>query len=84
MIHLLDLDVRSEAELSNGRIDLLIKTERFIYVIELKMDKSPEEALAQIEEKNYALPFANDPRRLFKIGVSVSKESRNITNWKIV
>ncbi|MCH5237435.1 MAG: ATP-binding protein [Muribaculaceae bacterium] len=83
MMRLLDLDVQSEAELSNGRIDLLVKTERYIYVIELKMDKPAKEALAQIDSKDYALPFAYDGRKLYKIGIEVSKETRNITDWLI-
>ena len=83
MMRLLDLDVQSEAELSNGRIDLLVKTERYIYVIELKMDKPAKEALAQIDSKDYALPFAYDGRKLYKIGIAVSTETRNITEWLI-
>ena len=41
-------------------------------------------ALQQIEEKGYAKPFANDPRKLFKIGVSFSTESRRIEDWKVI
>ncbi len=72
-----------EHAISNGRIDILIKTEDYIYVIELKLDGSADDALKQIEEKGYALPFANDSRQLFRIGVNFDSESRSIKEWKI-
>lgn len=58
----------------------MVKTPDFIYVIELKFDKSAEEAMAQVEEKQYALPFAKDPRRLFKIGLNFSSKTRRLDN----
>jgi len=73
-----------ERSTSRGRMDVLIKTKDYIYVMELKLDGSAEEALHQIEEKGYALPFAKDPRKLFKIGVNFSSATRGIEEWKIV
>jgi hypothetical protein len=72
-----------ERTTSRGRIDVLIKTKDYIYVIELKLDGTVEEALRQIEEKGYAKPFAKDPRKLYKIGVNFSSETRGIEDWKI-
>ena len=66
---------------SKGRIDLVLQTDKFIYVIEFKLDGTAEEALQQIHEKHYALPFASDGRKLFKIGVNFSAETRNIEKW---
>jgi len=68
---------------SRGRIDVLIKTKDYIYVIELKLDGSADEALRQIEDKGYATPFTSDPRRLYKIGVNFSSETRGIKEWKV-
>ena len=81
---LIGLDAKAEVHTSNGRVDLLIETPKFIYVIELKYDSSPEQALRQIEEKGYARRFAVDPRQLFRIGVTFSSESRRIEGWEIV
>ena len=50
-------------------------------ILELKVDQTPEEAIKQINEKHYALPFEADGRRLFKIGVNFSSETRNIEKW---
>ena len=83
IMELLGIYIDAERQTSNGRIDLLIRTDRFIYVIELKVDSSAEEALRQIEEKGYAKPFASDSRRLYRIGVNFSTSTRRIEEWKI-
>ena len=51
--------------------------------MEFKLDGTAEEALRQIDGKKYALPFATDPRKLFKIGVNFSNEMRNIERWVV-
>lgn len=76
--------VQAERSTSNGRIDLLLQTKDYIYIVELKIDNTAEAALQQIEEKGYAKPFSNDPRKLVKIGVSFSTETRRIEDWKII
>jgi hypothetical protein len=65
-------------------MDMVVQTADYIYLFEFKLDKSADEALAQIEEKQYALPFANDSHKLYKIGVNFSSETRRIENWKVV
>lgn len=80
---LIGFSVETEYRTSAGRIDLLVKTKSFIYVIELKLNGTAEEALAQIDEKGYALPFITDARATFKIGVSFSPKTRNIDRWLI-
>ena len=75
--------VQAEYRTSRGRIDLLVRTDKYVYVIELKHDGSAEEALAQINSKDYALPFTVDGRKVIKIGANVSKETRNIDSWLV-
>ena len=72
-----------ERATSNGRIDLTIETPDYIYIIEIKRDASADKALQQILDKDYAAPFADDPRRLFRIGVNYSSKTRRITRWKM-
>ena len=72
-----------EYHTSKGRIDLVLQTDKFIYVMEFKLDGTAEEALQQIHDKHYALPFASDERKLFKIGVNFSAETRNIEKWVV-
>lgn len=73
--------VKAEYHTSQGRIDLVLQTDHYIYIMEFKLNGTAEEALQQIEDKQYALPFASDPRTLFKIGVNFSDETRNIEKW---
>ncbi len=73
--------VKAEYHTSNGRIDLVLQTNDFIYIMEFKLNGTAEEALRQIDEKNYAQPFASDSRKLFKIGINFSNETRNIEQW---
>ena len=72
-----------ERRTSNGRMDILVQTEKYIYVMELKMDASADEALQQIENKGYAKPFAADSRKLFQIGANFSSATRRIEEWMI-
>ena len=74
----------TERHTSDGRMDMVVQTADYIYLFEFKLDKSADEALAQIEEKQYALPFATDPRKLYKIGVNFSSKTRRIESWKMV
>ena len=83
IIKLMGLYVQAEYRTSCGRIDLLIATEMYIYVIELKLDGSAEEALAQINEKDYALPFTADGRKVIKIGANITSATRNIERWVV-
>lgn len=83
LVTLIGLDTKAEVHTSDGRIDLLIQTPEYVYVIELKYDASAEDALRQIEEKEYALQFEADGRKVFKIGVSFSSDTRRIEDWMI-
>ena len=75
--------VQVERHTSNGRMDIVIQTDQYVYIMELKMDATADEALRQIEDKGYGKPFAADPRKLFKIGVSFSTKTRRIEEWKL-
>lgn len=81
--NLLGLETDAEVETSDGRIDMLIKTTRYIYIIELKYDKSAEEALAQINSMRYDRPYGGDSRKIIKIGVNFSSKTRTIGDWLI-
>lgn len=66
---------------NDGRIDLVLKTDKFIYIMEFKLEGAAEEALQQINEKRYALPFEADGREIFKISMNFSTKTRNIEKW---
>lgn len=78
---LVGLSVQAEYCTSAGRIDLFVATEKYYYIIELKLDGSAQEALDQINAKDYALPFAVSNRRIIKIGVNFSTKTRTLDDW---
>ena len=80
---LLGFYVDVERHTTNGRMDIVMQTPQYVYILELKIDQNAAAALQQIEEKGYAQPFAQDPRKLFKIGINFSTKTKLIDDWKI-
>lgn len=70
-----------EKQNSKGRADIIIESDNDIYIFEFKLDGSAEEALQQIEDKQYALPYLQDKRKLHKIGVNISSSTRTVDGW---
>ena len=60
-----------------------METDDFVYIFEFKVDKPAQEALQQIEDKGYAVPFTSDSRRVFKIGVSFDSGQRTLAQWLV-
>ena len=81
---LLNSKVDTEVKSVLGRADVVIKTKNDIYVLELKVDDTVENALAQIDSKGYAIPYEADGRTITKCGVTISSEARNIVHWRAV
>ena len=72
-----------ERHTSNGRVDVVLQTPDYVYIFELKLDGTSREALQQIEDKQYAAPFLNDPRKVIKVGANFSSEHRYMEEWEI-
>lgn len=83
MCVLMGEQVAAEYHTSDGRIDLLLRTDKFIYIIECKIDSTADVALAQIKEKEYAQPWALDGREKVLIGINFSTEKRRPDDWII-
>jgi hypothetical protein len=73
----------NEVHTANGRMDSVIFTEEYIYILEFKIDKPVEDALWQIEEKDYASIYSDSGKKIIKIGIIFSRKMRNIIEWKI-
>ncbi|MCM1372467.1 MAG: ATP-binding protein [Bacteroides sp.] len=80
---LLGAHVRAEYHTSRGRIDMVLQSQDYTYVMEFKLDGTAEDALRQISDKDYTLPFSADGTTLFRIGMNFSSETRNIEKWII-
>jgi len=83
LVTLLGITAHAEVHTSDGSIDLVIESKDYVYIIELKYDGTPGQALGQINEKGYATPYQTDSRRVFKIGVNFSSKKRSIGSWEI-
>jgi hypothetical protein len=76
--------VNSEVRNSTGATDVVITTPSYIYVIEIKVDSTPEIALSQIEEKGYTVPYLAGPRKVIKVGVNFSTKDKTLSDWEVV
>ncbi len=72
-----DAEVRS----ARGRADAVVKTPKYIYIFEFKLNGTAEQALQQIDEKGYLIPYQTDSREVVKVGVEFSAETRNVGRW---
>lgn len=78
----LGLYVQMEVRTAKGRIDMVLGTKTDLYVVELKIDRPAAEALSQIDQKGYLLPYERDNRRLHKVGIAFSTEERTLSEWR--
>ena len=83
MFSLLNVYVESQVRNAKGRLDILIKTDTSIYVMELKMNGDLDKALRQIDEKDYTIPYQSDGRKVVKVAINFSTEDRTLKAWKI-
>lgn len=82
MLKMMGLYVKTEYHTSRGRIDIIFDTDKYVYIIELKRDQSPEIALKQIEEKGYDKPFLASCKQIIKLGINFSSETHTVDGWK--
>lgn len=71
----------AEVRSARGRADAVVTTPRYVYVFEFKLDGTAEEALRQIDDRGYLVPYQSGNRQIIKIGVEFSAEQRNISRW---
>ena len=76
--------VDAEVKSAIGRADVVVRLADAVYIFEFKYDGTPDEALAQIDSKQYAIPCQADGRRIVKVGVNFDSATRTIGEWKIV
>jgi hypothetical protein len=77
------VEVRMEEPTSAGRIDMVVRTDKYVYVMEFKLNQSADKAMRQIADKHYADSYLGGPQQVFRIGVNFAEETRNIDDWTI-
>lgn len=83
MFSFLNRYVYTQVRTAKGRMDILLKTDTAIYVMELKINGSVDDALQQINDKGYTIPYEADGRKVVKVGINFSTEDRTIKEWKV-
>ena len=83
IFNLMGAYMRVEEDSAVGRADAVVHMPDAVYVFELKYDGSAEEAVRQIDDKGYLIPYSADGKRLFKIGVNYDSQQRTIGEWII-
>ncbi len=78
LFKLMGFYTQAEYRTSEGRIDMVVKTPKFCYVLEFKLDGTAEEALAQISDRSYTLPFEIEDQQIIRIGINFDSKTRNI------
>ena len=81
---MLNVYVQTQVKCARGRADMVVFMPDTIYVMELKLNGTAQDALDQIEDKGYALRYTTDPRRVVKVGIGFSVEKRAMTDYRIV
>ena len=84
ILNAIGLNVEVERMMSTGRIDMTVKTSRYIYVIELKLHNNggKEAATEQILNRQYMEPFKADKRQVIGLGIELDEEGKGLLDWK--
>jgi hypothetical protein len=78
---MLNVYVRTQVKCAVGRTDMVVWMPDAVYVFELKVNGTAQEALEQIESNGYAIPYQADGRKLVKVGVKFNAETRVPEEW---
>ena len=73
----------TQVKVARGRTDLVVFMHDAVYVMELKMHGTAQEALEQIDSKDYAIPYQADGKPVIKIGMAFSQETKTLKEWVI-
>ena len=77
--HYIDVEVRTPT----GRVDMVMRTDKALYLFELKLNKSAETAMKQIDLKDYPSRFARCGLPIVKVGINFEDERRTLSDWEI-
>ena len=78
--------VEVEKMIATGRIDMVVETTNFVYVLELKLSNNGgiDAATEQIRAKQYAEPFNADKRKVVALAIELDDKGKGLINWKEV
>ena len=80
---MLNVYTRTQVKCSQGRTDMVVFMSDTIYVLEMKVNGTAQEAISQINSRGYAVPYQTDGRQVVKVGISFDTDMRSIGEWLI-
>lgn len=81
LLSMMNVATFTQVKSCRGRADAVMFAPTAIFVFEVKINKPASEALAQIDDKGYMVPYQEDERKLYKIGISFSTQTRTLEDW---
>ena len=83
IFNMLNVYARTQVKCAGGRIDFVVEMPDTTWVFELKVNGTAQEALNQINSKNYALPYETEGRKVVKVGVAFERETMTVGTWLV-
>ena len=80
---MLNVYVRTQVKCAGGRVDMVVWMPDTVYVFEMKVKGTAQEALQQIDSNSYAIPYESDGRRVVKVGVKFNADTRAPEEWVV-
>jgi len=80
---MLNVYVRTQVKCAGGRVDMVVHMPETTYVFELKTQGTAREALQQIDDRHYALPYSTDGKRVVKVGIRFDMDTRTLDSWAV-
>ncbi len=84
VIRIIGFVIDTEILTIRGRIDAVVKTEDYIFIIEFKINQSAEKAIKQIKDKKYAIRYGDDNRPIYLFGINFNTDRKEIEDWKLI
>lgn len=83
-LQLVGMRIESEVSTAKGRVDTVIHTKTYVYIVEFKLDQSADEALTQIRKQRYGSKYINQGKEVLALGINFSSEKKEVAEWKMV
>ena len=80
---MLNVYVQTQVKCAGGRIDMVVEMSDTVYVFELKTNGTVKEALLQIDNRSYAIPYQTSNKAIIKVGVLFDKKTRTVKEWAV-
>ena len=80
---MLNVYARTQVKCAGGRVDMVVWMPDTVYVFEMKVNGTAQEALEQIDSHGYAIPYEADGRRVVKVGVKFNADTRAPEEWVV-